>query len=371
MKIPFVDLKAQYRQLAAEIDEAIRRVIANADFILGEDLAAFEREFATYCLVKHAVGVDSGGSALEVALRAYGIGPGDEVVTVSHTFVATVSAISSLGAQPALVEIDPRTYTIDPNCIEAAITPRTKAIIPVHLYGQTANMAAVNAIAQKHRLVVIEDACQAHGARFAGRRAGSLGDAACFSFYPGKNLGAYGDGGMVVTSNPEVAEKLRRLGNYGQRQKHHHECLGSNHRLDNLQAAVLRVKLRYLDEWNAMRKKAARLYDEMLGSIDSIVTPYSRDAESHVYHVYAIRTPRRDALMAYLGEHGVSTGLHYPVPVHLQPWLKQLGLQTPALAITEDVASSVLSLPMFPEITEQQIGYVCDRIKDFFGRTSL
>jgi len=366
MLVPFVDLKIQYKTIAAEVNEAIGRVVDNADFILGRDVELFEREFADFCDAKYAVGLDSGTSALELALRAYGIGGGDEVITVSHTFIATVSAISYTGAAPVLVDVDRDTYNIDATQIEAAITPRTKAIVAVHLYGQPADLNPILAIARKHNLVVIEDACQAHGARYWSRRVGALADAGCFSFYPGKNLGAYGDAGMVVTNDPAIVEKVRLLRNYGQPEKYQHLTMGYNRRLDSLQAAVLRAKLPHLEEWNESRRRAGRLYDQLLKDVDEIKTPYASEESAHVYHLYVIQSPQRDRLMSYLKDQGVSTGVHYPTPVHLQPCYALLGMSAGSLPETEAIASRVVSLPMFAEITTEQIEYVCARIKKFF-----
>jgi dTDP-4-amino-4,6-dideoxygalactose transaminase len=365
MNVPFVDLKAQYQAIAADVDDAIRRVVANADFILGKDVELFEQEFADYCEAKYAVGLDTGISALELALRAHGIEAGDEVITVSHTFIASVSSISFTGAQPVFVDVDSKTYTMDASQIEAAITPRTKAILPVHLYGQPADMDAILAIARKRHLVVIEDACQAHGAHYKGKRVGTLGDAGCFSFYPAKNLGAYGDGGMLVTNSVEVAEKMRMLRNYGQREKYHHVFLAYNRRLDTLQAAVLRVKLRHLDDWNAGRQQAARLYDELLKDVGGVIPPHAASDRTHVYHLYVIQHPRRDALMSHLREQGVSAGLHYPTPVHLQPCYESLGVPRGSLPVTESLAPRILSLPMYPEITREQVEHVCQQIRQF------
>jgi dTDP-4-amino-4,6-dideoxygalactose transaminase len=365
MVIPFVDLKTQYETIAGEVDKALHNVVANADFILGKDVELFEQEFAGFCEAGHAIGVDSGTSALELALRAYGIGEGDEVITVSHTFIATVAAISYTGARPVLVDIDQDTYNINPSQIEKAITSRTKAIIPVHLYGQASDVDAVLEVARKHDLIVIEDACQAHGARYRGKPVGALGDVGCFSFYPGKNLGAYGDAGMVVTNSREVAERIRLLRNYGQPEKYQHAIMGYNRRLDSLQAAVLRVKLRHLDQWNASRRHAASLYDELLKDVDSIRTPYAAEESSHVYHLYVIQHPQRDGLLSYMREQGVHGGLHYPTPVHLQPCYENLGMRSGSLPVTEALSSRVISLPMYAEITDEQIEYVCDRIRSF------
>jgi dTDP-4-amino-4,6-dideoxygalactose transaminase len=363
MQIPFVDLKAQYKTIAAEVDEAMQRVIADTDFILGKEVELFEQEFAAYCEAKYAIGLDSGISALELALRAYGIGQGDEVITVSHTFIATVSSISFTGASPVFVDVDPVTYNLEPAQLEAAITPRTKAILPVHLYGQPAEMDEILAVARKYDLIVIEDACQAHGARYKGRRVGALGHAGCFSFYPSKNLGAYGDGGMLVTNDAEIAEKVRMLRNYGQREKYHHVFLAYNRRLDTLQAAVLRVKLRRLDEWNAMRQRTAQLYSEFLQDQEDIITlPRAASDRSHVYHLYVIQHPQRDALLASFHEHGISAGIHYPLPVHLQPCYENLNVLRGSLPITESLAARVLSLPMFPELSVEQVQHVCHQL---------
>jgi dTDP-4-amino-4,6-dideoxygalactose transaminase len=365
MIVPFVDLKAQYQTIASQVDEAMRRVVADADFVLGRDVEMLEREFADFCGAEYAVGLDSGTSALELALRAHGIGEGSEVITVSHTFIATVASISYTGARPVLVDVDRDTYNIDIGKIEEAITHRTRAVVPVHLYGQSADMDPLLAIARKHNLIVIEDACQAHGARYKGKRVGALGDAGCFSFYPGKNLGAYGDAGMVVTNNKETAERIRLLRNYGQPQKYQHVIMGYNRRLDSLQAAVLRVKLQHLDHWNESRQRAARLYVELLEDAEGIRTPYIEEESSHAYHLYVVQHSRRDRLMEYLREQGVATGVHYPTPVHLQPCYEDLGVRSGALPVTEALASRVISLPMFAEITAEQIVYVCEHIRRF------
>jgi dTDP-4-amino-4,6-dideoxygalactose transaminase len=365
MKIDFVDLKAQYASISREVDDAMHRVVTTTDFILGKDVESFEREFADYCGVAHAVGVDSGASALELALRAHNIGAGDEVITVSHTFAATAFAISATGARPVFIDVDERTYNMNPSLIEAAISPRTKAIIPVHLYGQPADLDEISRLARKHELLLIEDACQAHGATYQGRRVGAFGDSAAFSFYPGKNLGAYGDGGMITTNDAAIADKLRILRNCGQSEKYKHVMVGFNHRLDNLQAAVLRVKLAHLDVWNEARRKAARHYDEFLAEADQIVAPHEGQDRSHVYHLYVIQHPHRDGLLAHLREHGISAGLHYPTPVHLQPCYEFLQIAPGSLPITEALASRVISLPMYPELTREQVEFVCDQIKQF------
>jgi dTDP-4-amino-4,6-dideoxygalactose transaminase len=365
MQIDFVDLRTQYAAIASGIDEAIHRVVANAEFILGKDVDLFEQEFAAYCGVNHAVGVDSGMSALELALRAHDIGEGDEVITVSHTFSATAFAISATGARPVFIDIDARSYNMNPDLIEAAITSRTKAILPVHLYGQPADIDKIARIARQHDLLLIEDACQAHGASYEGKRVGSFGDAAAFSFYPGKNLGAYGDGGMIVTNDAKVADKLRILRNCGQSEKYKHVMVGFNRRLDSLQAAVLRVKLPHLDAWNEARRNAAQLYRDFLKDNDRIVTPTNGENRTHVYHLYVIQHPRRDELMAHLSSQGVHAGLHYPTPVHLQPCYQQLDVPRGSLPVTESIAARVISLPMYPELARDQIEFVCDQIRQF------
>ena len=365
MKVPFFDINVQHANIAAEVNAAIQCVGARGDFILGEDVAMFEAEFASYCDAPEAVGVDSGISALELGLRALGIAAGDEIITVAHTFIATASAISFTGARPVFVDVDPKTYTMNPSHIERAITPRTKAILPVHLYGQPADMDRIVAIARRHHLWTIEDACQAHGARFRGRHVGSLADIGCFSFFPAKNLGAFGDAGLLVTRHAEIAQRVRMMRNYGQREKYHHEFLAYNRRLDTVQAAVLRVKLRQLDMWNAARRRAAALYDELLQSVRYLQTPITAAGREHVYHLYVIQHPERDALKAFLEKQGVGTGLHYPVPVHLQQCYQDLNIPAGSFPVTEAIASRVLSLPMYPGIKPAQIRYVCRQIHKF------
>ena len=362
VEVPFVDLAAQYGTIREEIDEAISRVLSDTGFILGRDLSLFEEEFAAYCGAENAVGVDSGTSALELALRAYGVGPGDQVITVANTFIATVLAISYTGATPVLVDIDPQTYTMDPDLFQAAITTQTRAVIPVHLYGQPADMDAILEIARSHRLVVIEDACQAHGARYKGRRVGSLGDAAAFSFYPAKNLGAYGDGGMVVSDDQQVASFVRMARNYGQSEKYHHLFIGFNRRLDTLQAAVLRVKLMHLDAWNAARRRHSQRYGELLAD-GPVALPTEADYAESVYHLYVVRVRDRDRLQRSLRERGISTGIHYPVPVHLQPAYRDLGYERGRFPVAEEYAGQILSLPMYPELTAKAIEYVAQTIK--------
>lgn len=364
MQVPFVDLTAQYRGISQEVDAAIKSVITKTDFILGQDVTLFEQEFAEFCEADYAAGVDSGTSALELILRAYGIGPGDEVITVANTFIATTLAIAYTGATPVLVDINPDTYNIDVSKTEAAITPRTKAIMPVHLYGQPADMDCILEIAHKHNLRVIEDASQAHGARYKGKRAGSLGDAAAFSFYPAKNLGAYGDGGMVVTNDQHVVDEIRMLRNYGQEKKYHHVRLGFNRRLDTLQAAILRVKLKHMDAANAARRQHAQQYHDLLADC-SVTLPLEPDYAESVYHLYVIRVKEREALATYLREKGIASGIHYPVPIHLHAAHGDLDHQLGDFPISESYAHQILSLPMYPEMTPEMVEYTCDTIKTF------
>ena len=366
MHVPFLDLKNQSAELRNEIQSAMNQVLADCNFILGKPVAEFEEAFASYCGCKHGIGVASGLDALKLILRAMDIGPGDEVITVSHTFIATTLAISSVGATPVLVEVDPVTYTMNPAAFEAAITVRTKAVMPVHLYGQTADMGPILEIARRHGLKVIEDACQSHGARCNGRRAGSLGDAAAFSFYPGKNLGAYGDGGAVTTSDAILAERIRAMRNYGSIRKYYHDTLGENSRLDTLQAAVLGVKLKVLDEGNAARRGAAARYTEQLARVGDLITPAARKGSEHVFHLYVIQTSRRDDLQRYLLEQGVECLIHYPVPVHLQKAYASNDWKAGDFPLTEKLAGRILSLPIFPGITEAQQQYATDSIKRFF-----
>ncbi len=336
------------------MDNALSRVLRETDFILGHAVDRFEARFARYCQTEYAVGVDSGTSALELALRACGVEPGDEVITAANTFIATALAITYTGATPVLVDVDPRTHTLDVSALPDAFTERTAAIIPVHLYGQPAEMDPILALARRRGLVVIEDACQAHGATYKGKRVGSLGDAAAFSFYPAKNLGAYGDGGAVVTNDARVAESLRMLRNYGQSQKYVHELRGYNRRLDTLQAAVLEVKLQYLDQWNARRREHAGLYESLLSDA-GVTTPETAAYAEHVWHLYVIRAGDRDGLRRRLAERGIATGIHYPVPIHRQPAYADLGYARGAFPATERIAAEALSLPMYAELTPEMI----------------
>ena len=352
--IPLVDLKAQYRALKPEIDQAIQRVLDNAQFILGPAVSSFEQDFAAFCHSTDAIGVNSGTSALHLALLAAGVRPGDEVITVPFTFVATVAAIEYAQARPVFVDIEPTYFTMDPAKIERAVTPRTKAIVPVHLYGQPADMDAIRDVADRHRLIVIEDACQSHGSEYKGRRCGSMGLLGCFSFYPGKNLGAYGEGGAIVTSDPALATKVRLLRSWGEEVRYEHKHRGFNYRMDGVQGAVLGVKLKYLEAWTEARRSHAAEYTRRLtGTAAS--APTERPASRHVYHQYVVRVPERDAWRAALTEAGVQTGVHYPIPVHLQPAYADLGYSSGDFPIAEHSAAEVLSLPMFPEMTDQQI----------------
>jgi len=352
--IPLVDLKAQYRALKPEIDQAIQRVLDNAQFILGPAVSSFEQDFAAFCHSADAIGVNSGTSALHLALLAAGVHPGDEVITVPFTFVATVAAIEYAQARPVFVDIEPTYFTMDPAKIERAVTPRTKAIVPVHLYGQPADMDAIRDVADRHRLIVIEDACQSHGSEYKGRRCGSMGLLGCFSFYPGKNLGAYGEGGAIVTSDPALATKVRLLRSWGEEVRYEHKHRGFNYRMDGVQGAVLGVKLKYLEAWTEARRSHAAEYTRRLtGTAAS--APTERPASRHVYHQYVVRVPERDAWRAALTEAGVQTGVHYPIPVHLQPAYADLGYSRGDFPIAEQAAAEVLSLPMFPEMTDQQI----------------
>lgn len=364
MNIPFLDLKAQHDELRAELREAFERVLDSGWYILGNEVAQFEKEFAGYCESKHCIGVGNGLDALHLILRAYGIGEGDEVIVPSNTYIATWLAASYAGATPIPVEPDERTYNIDPARIEAAITPRTKAIIAVHLYGQPADMDAINAIAQKHGLKVIEDAAQAHGARYKGRRVGSLGDAGGFSFYPGKNLGAIGDGGAVTTNDAELAEKIRMLGNYGSRVKYYNEVQGYNSRLDELQAAFLRVKLQYLDKWNARRVKLAAEYLHQLTEC-SLILPYVPTWAEPVWHLFVVCHAKRDVLQKWLGAAGIGTMVHYPVPPHLQAAYWNLKFVQGDFPVSEQLARTVLSLPMGPHADTVEGAEVIKRLKLF------
>ncbi len=365
MKIPLVDLRAQYESIKDEIQAAIRRVLETSQFILGKEVEAFEEEFARYLGVRYAVGTSSGTSALHLTLLGLGIGPGDEVITVSQTFVATIEAICWVGARPVLVDIEEATYNMDPTRLEFAITKKTKAIIPVHLYGHPADLDPILAIARKHKLSVIEDACQAHGALYKGKKVGGFGEAACFSFYPGKNLGAYGEGGAVVTHDEALAVRIRKLRNHGGLQKYSHELLGMNARLEGIQGAILRVKLPYLDRWNDLRRRHAEEYSSLLKGTSFILPKEATYARS-VYHLYVLRTPDRDRLNQHLNEQGIGSLIHYPVPNHLLPCFVHLGYGKGSLPVTEKISKDVLSLPLYPELSSEQIREITNTIKTFF-----
>lgn len=371
MKVPFLDLKAQRESIKDEIAAAIQQVLDQTAFAGGPFVAQFEEAFAGFCHSQYAVGVSSGTSALWLALLGLGIGQGDEVITVPNTFIATAEAICFAGAKPLFVDVEAQTYNMNPKLLEASITPRTKAIIPVHLFGQMADMDAVMAIARRHGLYVIEDACQAHGAEDKGRRAGSLGDLGCFSFYPGKNLGAYGEAGCVVTNNNEWAEKIRKLRDHGQAKKYYHDLIGWNSRMDGIQGAILRVKLNYLEDWNAKRRQHAALYNELLKGQDHLITPAEANYAKHVYHIYAVRTPQRDKLISYLAENEICCGIHYPIPLHLQKAYQCLGLQKGDYPVAEQCAAEFISLPMFPELTRAQIERAVETIKKFIQKTEV
>jgi dTDP-4-amino-4,6-dideoxygalactose transaminase len=364
MKVPFLDLKSHHAPMLNEINGAIRDVVENSAFAGGPFVERFEEDFAAYCNSSYAIGVGSGTDALWLVLLALGVGPGDEVITVPNTFMATVEAITYSGARPILVDVDERTYTMDPSALAKAITARTKAIIPVHLFGQPADMDPILEIAHQHGLFVVEDAAQAHGAEYRGRKVGTLGDAACFSFYPGKNLGAFGEAGAVVTDNPELQEKIRVLRDHGQVRKYHHTLVGWNCRMDGIQGAVLQIKLRYLEKGNQLRRAHASWYDRALNSIEAVITPWHDTHVRHVYHIYAIRVQDRDEVMQSLAEKHIGCGIHYPVPIHLQGAYRSLGYEEGAFPIAEQCAAEFLSLPMFPELTSEQLELVIQGVKE-------
>jgi dTDP-4-amino-4,6-dideoxygalactose transaminase len=361
MKVPFVDLGAQHAPIADELKAAMLGVLESQEYVQGPMVAAFEEEFAAACGVAHAVAVNSGTAALHLALLAFGVGPGDEVITVSHTFIATAEAISAAGATPVFVDIDPDTYLMDTARLAAAITSRTRAIIPVHLYGQVADMHAIRAIADQRGIPVVEDACQAHGAIYEERRAGSLGAIGCFSFYPSKNLGAIGEGGCAVTDSLTLAAAMRALRDHGQSSRYYHDVVGYNYRMATLQGASLRVKLPHLDQWNQRRRAHARRYTRLLADLP-VVTPVEAPNREHVYHLFVIRTAERDALRAHLAACGVATGVHYPVPVHRQKAYASLNYPAGALPVTEAVCEQIVSLPMYAELTDAHIEAVVDAV---------
>jgi dTDP-4-amino-4,6-dideoxygalactose transaminase len=352
-----------------ELDEAVRSVLENGWFVLGKNVMAFEDQFAAYCGAAFAIGAGNGTDALQLALMACNIGAGDEVITAPNSATFTALAISATGAKPVFVDIHPDTYNMDPQKLEQAIGPQTKAIMPVHLYGQPADMDAILAIARKHSLLVIEDAAQAHGALYKGQRVGTLGDIGCFSFYPSKNLGAFGDGGLVTTNQPEIAERVRMLRNGGQKSRYDHQLLGINSRLDEMQAAILRVKLPYLDKWNDVRRHIAALYTALLGDSD-VEPPLEMPQAKHIYHLYVIRCQARDALQKHLAEHGVETAIHYPTPIHLQGAYRWLNLSRGSFPVAERYAEEVLSLPIYPELTENKVRTIASHIRDWHPKES-
>ncbi len=364
IKVPFLDLNSQHAPLRREFSAAIEEVIDSGAFAGGPFVAQFEEDFASYCDCPHAIGVGSGTEALWLTLLAFGVGPGDEVLTVPSTFMATAEAITYCGAKPVFVDIDERTYTMDPAGLEDAITRRTKAIIPVHLFGQTADMDPILEVARARGLYVIEDAAQAHGAEYKGRRAGSLADAGCFSFYPGKNLGAFGEAGAIVTNNDELQEKIRVLRDHGQIRKYHHTMVGWNCRMDAIQAAVLRIKLRYLEQGNELRRAHAAQYYRLLEGLEEVVAPYQAPFARHVYHIYAIRVRERDSVIERLREMGIGCGIHYPVPVHLQEAYSNLGYGVGSFRMAEQTSQEFISLPMFPELTPAQVEMVAENLKE-------
>jgi dTDP-4-amino-4,6-dideoxygalactose transaminase len=374
MKIPLVDLKAQYAGVKPEVDAAIQRVLEHTGFIMGEEVANFERAFADYVKAKGAVGVASGTAALQLSLQACNVGPGDIVATTAHTFFATAEAISLVGARPLFVDIDPATYTLDMNQLEAQLKQhnssgtegkRIKAVIPVHLYGQPAHMDALTDLAQRYGFWIIEDAAQAHGAEYNGQRCGTIGHLACFSFYPGKNLGAYGDAGMVTGNDDRLLARIRSLRNHGRTNKYEHQEIGAGERLDALQAAILSAKLPHLEEWTEARRSHALLYNTMLAN-SPVITPCAAPQARHVYHLYVIRIKERDPLLTHLRAQGIDAGIHYPIPLHRQPAYRNCGYESVHLPHTEQAANEVLSLPIFPEMTQTQIAYVVSTTKEFF-----
>ncbi len=369
MKIPMVDLRAQYQNIQEEINEAIMGVVEGAEFILGQRVADFEDAFAAYCDVGHAVGVNSGTAALHLALLSAGIGEGDEVITVPNTFVATAEAIASAGARVVLVDVDPGTLNMDVERLRESVTERTRAVIPVHLYGNMADMEGICEVARSSGLIVVEDAAQAHGALYGDRKAGSIGDIGCFSFYPGKNLGAYGDAGAIVTDSEEVAERARMFANHGRTKNDGHLVVGWNERLDGIQAAVLGVKLRYIDDWNASRRMMAGLYTTLLRDVHGIVPVSPLKGTVPVYHLYVVRVEigSRDNLRSHLASRGIATGIHYPVPIHLTRAFQHLGYREGEFPVSEGVMKKIISLPLYPEISESQVRYIVGAVREYMA----
>jgi len=368
MKVPFIDLQKQYVSIQSEIDLAIEEIVKNGNFTFGDSISTFEKSFARFCGTRYAKGVASGTAALHLVLLALGIRQGDEVITVPNSFIATADAILYTGATPVFVDIDPVTYTMDPLALESVITPRTKAILVVHLYGHAADMDAIQHVADKYGLVVIEDACQAHGTEYKGKHVGRFGAVAAFSFYPSKNLGAYGEAGCAVTDRAVVAQKIEMLRNHGQKKKYYHEIIGYNYLMDSIHAAILSVKLRYLRQWVAARRKHAALYNTLLSGIDDVTCPFEASFTKHSYHLYVMRVPCRirDSLRDYLRKNGIDTGIHYPIPIHLQRSYEFFHIKRGSYPLTERYADELISLPMFPELTEEQVRFVVEKIRTFF-----
>jgi dTDP-4-amino-4,6-dideoxygalactose transaminase len=369
MTVPFLNLRLHHEPLRAELRTAIEEVIDSSAFAGGKYVEKFEHEFATFCGAKYCSGVGNGTDALWFALLALGVGPGDEVITVPSTFMATAEAISYCGATPVFVDIDEHTYTMDPSRLKRAISPRTKAIVPVHLFGQMADMDPIMEIARRHELFVVEDACQAHGAEYKGRQAGTIGDVGCFSFYPGKNLGALGEAGAAVTNNADLKRTMDTLRDHGQAKKYHHTLIGWNGRMDGIQAAALSVKLKSLAAWNEQRRHHAHAYDELLADAGGMILPKTATGRAHVYHIYAIRTPQRDDLMRQLSQQGISCGIHYPIPVHLQNAYAKLGMRRGTFPVAELCANEFVSLPMYPELTPAQVEAVAKAVTDWTTRS--
>jgi dTDP-4-amino-4,6-dideoxygalactose transaminase len=377
MKVPFLDLKAQYQRIKDEVNPAIQDILDNTAFILGKSVTQFENEFAKAHNVKHCIGTSSGTDANHLALWALDIKPGDEIIIPANTFIATAWGATLCNAKPVFVDCHPASYNIDPSKVETAINSKTKAIVAVHLYGQAADMDALNVIAKKHNLILVEDAAQAHLAEYKGNRIGGLSEVASFSFYPGKNLGAYGEAGAVVTNNDELAKKIIKLREHGQSEKYHHDSFGHNYRMEGIQGAVLGVKLKYLARWTEERRKVAAKYNELLGKIEQISVPVELPYSKHVYHLYVIRVndtslekreETRNKLQSFLSDNGISSGLHYPIPLHLQKCFSHLGYKKGDFPVSEDLAQTGLSLPMFAELKDEQIEYVASKIKDFFQK---
>lgn len=368
MKVPMLDLTEQYESLKSEILPALENVMSKAQFILGPNVKKLEADIAEYSNSKHGIGVANGSDALNISLLGCNVGAGDEVIVPSFTFFATAGAVARTGATPVFVDIDPKTFNIDPEQIEKAITPKTKAIIPVHLYGQMADMDRIKEIADKHNLYIIEDAAQSIGSLYKGKKVGELGTTACYSFFPTKNLGAYGDAGMIISNDDEIAEKIRVLRVHGSKPKYYHHILGYNSRLDEMQAAILNVKFPHLDEWSELRREKAQNYTQLIKEMvgDHVVTPYEEEFNHHIYHQYTIRVKKRDELQNYLKEQGVSTMIYYPKPLHLQPVFAELGYKEGDLPETEKAANEALSLPMFPELKAEQQQYVVEKIREFY-----